>query len=180
MIHFWWRKTLKAALDALKSCYSLVNEEQEVRAIGLVGHIDGLLSHNPWKCSGKNWVSDDPVCPGEDLVLELKSTNYRNYNRIKKEGITPYYEAQIQSYLGASGNKKALFVVKNKDNGDLHSCLVDYNPVVFSHYESKIKEILSSRKAEDIGKDFSLTEEGELVWQCKACPFNSECWKGST
>lgn len=57
-------------------------------------------------------------------ILECKSANDRHFQAFKQAGLRatwPEYYCQVQCYMGYSGLERALVVVQNKNNADLHT-----------------------------------------------------------
>lgn len=160
----WLQKSL------LTMGWQLVDEELEVRiktpkGYELRGHVDGRI---------KSLDNDDQV------LLEVKTMSSASFDRLnkKKEPIEESYQRQMDAYLRGLGTNQAVFLAKNKDNGEL--CFRNYfiqNDLLDARLR-KIDEILDSKEPNQVSRDYEADKNGKIPWNCAYCSFWKPCWEG--
>lgn len=126
------------------------------------GSLDGIIE------------SGVPEAPKARHVAEFKTHNLKSFTELKKDGV---FEAkrrhwcQMQCYMHGTGIARALYVAVCKDNDEMYTERVEYNP----------------QAAEDIidrGHRIAITErmpaplsENPSWYQCKMCPAWSFCFE---
>lgn len=164
------RKALRDGLSLTKSCYQLYCEEEEVELGVLKGHIDGMLVHESEKCGNTGH---------RDMLLEVKSMNDRGFSELKRAGklLSFEYRSQVSAYLRATGVDDALILVKNKNNGDMFTVVYQIEKALLDDRLDVLAKVKESKTPEDVEREYSADENGELPWQCNYCPFTFLCWR---
>jgi hypothetical protein len=122
------------------------------------GHNDGIIENLP-------------DAPKTSHLLEIKTANDKNFNAIKKDGITiakPEYEAQAQGYMKLLKLKRTLFVVVNKNTDERY-----YERVSF---DAKKATLLFDRALDIITSEVPPPQiGGSAFWSCKFCDHYDVC-----
>ena len=127
----------------------------------ITGHVDG------------KYVEDGIAYP-----VEIKSmspnifTSVNSFEDMKKKPWTRSYMVQITLYMLMQGIDKAIFIIKNKSNGELKQLTVDLD---YDLGEACLKA------AEEINKHVvagTLPEKIKDIQVCKDCPFKLICCLG--
>lgn len=101
-------------------------------------------------------------------LLEIKTANADQFKAFKRQGVKhrPEYEAQMQCYMGYSELERGYFVVENKNNQELYTERVYFNPQAFKELQAKAGRILAATEPpEKIGDDT----------ECRFCDFRHSC-----
>ena len=149
-------------------------------------------------CGGFFAGHPDGVIDDSDgaIVLEAKSANTKKFKEFGDKGVAkvyPAYMAQVQLYMGYSGLKRALFVVMKKDNSDLYTEIVPFDPAIATANRNKAARIIQThdgagriyipeRISDDPRSDdckwcryrtpcFSPSEATQTVQSCRSCVF---------
>lgn len=158
----------EAVLQTLKDCGFDITQQQRgyfEAPQKISGHLDTFISH--------------PVLIEKPVPAEIKGLSANNWQSIKsyedmvnnKQWYIRKYVPQLQVYMYLTENEDGLFILKNKQTGQLKFIHVtlDYDLV-----EGLIK------KAEDINEsvDSNLTPDGiDDMSICKGCQFRHVCFK---
>ncbi len=138
------------------------NRQFEVTALGghFAGHMDGCALGIPE--APKTWH-----------VCEFKTAKRKSFEQIKKKGVTkaePKHYAQMQVYMHLTGMKRALYLVKNKDNEELYSERVEYNKTAAKALMDRAERIITSSAPPE------RISEREDWYECKWCDAKTICW----
>lgn len=141
-------------------------EQFEVKAIGghFSGHMDGA-------------ACGIPEAPKAWHVLEFKTHNSKSYRKLQKEGVAkskPMHFAQMQSYMGLTGMKRALYLAVNKDTEELYAERVHFDKASFEALMDKaLRTITSTAPPERISgrPDY---------YECSWCSAHDVCWGSET
>lgn len=105
-------------------------------------------------------------------VLEFKTHNDDSFKKLAKEGVKkakPEHYAQMTVYMGETGMDRAFYLAENKNNSELYSERIEFDPVLFARLKTKFERIIGAREPlERISKDPSF-------YVCKFCDFSSVC-----
>ena len=88
--------------------------------------------------------------PDEETIvlLEVKSANDKRFRELQKErdygGWSETYRWQIHCYMGAMSLTHALVVVVNKNNSEIYSEIIEFDPVIWEKAQEKAKKIICS------------------------------------
>lgn len=111
----------------------------------------------------------------ESVIVEIKTANNSSFNQFVNHGLIKWsesYYSQIQAYMGMSNRQKAVILVINKDNAELHHEWVHFNQ---AHYDNL------RRKAQMISEATTEPErinKSPLFYICSRCSFKSVCHGG--
>jgi hypothetical protein len=123
----------------------------------LSGHIDGWLL-------------------AENIGLDFKSTNTRNFAQVKKTGDVGDYVYQCHVYMRATHSRRWLLVYVNKDTCQLHEQIVEWDDAVWAYIETSLHHLAAPLTDIAPPRAFAPNEKGVLPWQCSYCDFNKHCW----
>ena len=118
---------------------------KDLEAIGCRVHStqkDLVTGHGHIKGHNDGIVDNLPDAPRTPHLLEIKTANEKNFNAIKKDGISiakPEYEAQAQGYMKLLKLKRTLFVVVNKNTDERY-----YERVSFDAKKAKYLAFFAS------------------------------------
>jgi hypothetical protein len=133
------------------------NNEQFGFEDGIIaGHIDGVLED------------------GAPVLIEFKSYNSTRFAALKKAGVKendPTYFTQCQIYMGKMELESCVFMAICKNDCDLYTETIDFDPIEFNWALQRGKEIgamegLPERKYNHISH-----------FKCKLCNWAKDCWK---
>lgn len=113
-----------------------------------------------------------PEAPKSWAVLEVKTHSAKSFTDLKRKGVAeskPQHYAQMQSYMGLLHVERAMYLAVNKDNDELYTEWVHFDPDAFDQMKARARRIIDAK--EPPGK---LSEE-PTHWQCKLCPYYSLC-----
>lgn len=164
--------TEELAIGWLKSAGVKIHKQQAelVNAHGKpIGHIDG--------------IGEDG---GEFFLVEVKSANAKSFNAMVKSGPPDYYFAQVQIYMHHSPQlsrtgarlEKCLFVVLNKDSGELLCLWIPYDAAYAAVQTERMHNIMVSEAMPEASRDYKcamcdhkLTCEGKIPARidCRTC-----------
>lgn len=68
---------------------------------------------------------------GEEMVLEIKSANAKNFGKMKRYGMKkakPVYHTQLNCYLGLTGHQRGLWRVINKETNEIYEETLEFDP----------------------------------------------------
>ena len=125
------------------------------------GSVDGIIE------------SGVPEAPKSRHIAEFKTHNLKSFTELKQKGV---FEAkrrhwcQMQCYMSGTGIKRALYIAVCKDNDEIYTERVEYNPQ-------------AARDIIERGARIVLTErippplsENPSWYQCKMCPAWDFCF----
>jgi hypothetical protein len=104
-------------------------------------------------------------------ILEVKSANGNRFRQLKKVGYQSWsetYYTQTQCYMGYEGFDRALVVVENKDNSDLYTERLYFEPETFLQLKVKALRIITSN---DIPEAAYKAKSKTCQW----CDFKTFC-----
>lgn len=158
----------EAVFERLKRAGFKITETQRAftdRKMNISGHIDGFISH----CD----LIQRPI-PLE--VKGLSSNNWASINSYDdmishKQHYVRKYPAQLQMYMYLSETEVGLFVLKNKQTGQLKFIVVELD---YDYVEEILKKI--ERVNKWCGGDAVPDETTEEIKICQSCAFNHLCF----
>jgi len=113
----------------------------------------------------------------ESAIVEIKTANNSSFNQFVKHGLIKWsesYYSQIQAYMGMSSYHKAVILVINKDNAELHHEWVTFNELHYEQLRNKARMISKATiEPERINKS-------PLYFICNRCQYKSVCHNGTT
>ncbi len=111
----------------------------------------------------------------ESAIVEIKTANNSSFNQFVKHGLQKWsesYYSQVQAYMGMSTYHKAVILVINKDNAELHHEWIVFDSKHYDQLRSKAQMISESNiEPERINKS-------PLFYICSRCSFKSVCHGG--
>lgn len=121
-----------------------------------------------------------------DTLVDFKSASDQGFQKFKKEGllhsVDPFgYIGQLSGYAAAEGKTEALFLVKNKNSGELAEYWIDeFDIDSFKMYLPELQKVLNKDTPPE-EYCYSLKTEGEtnkkyLNNNCRYCPYINQCW----
>lgn len=109
---------------------------------------------------------------GEVYIVEIKTACNSQFNIFKNKSLVGWkmqYYAQIQSYMGIYGIRKAILLAINKDTSDMHEEVVNFDLEYYENLKERAEYILASEDPpEKINKN-------PCFFICKICPFLRIC-----
>ena len=108
----------------------------------------------------------------EPAILEIKTAKNSLFQLFKNKGLqswSPSYYAQVQSYMGMSGYKKAALIAVNKDTSEFHHEWVSFDDTFYS--ELKIKALAIST----IEEPPERINKSPLFLTCQNCSYKGVC-----
>jgi hypothetical protein len=126
------------------------------------GHIDGVLVSGP----------DVMAYPA---LWENKALNNKGFNELVSKGCKiakPLYYAQVQIYMAYMGLERCLFTAQNRDTGEVHYEVIDFDAEFAQRMSDRGVKIIQSRNAEE----FPRIAHDSTDWRCKWCDYRSRCW----
>lgn len=106
-------------------------------------------------------------------VGEFKTHNAKSFAKLLKEGMRPskpQHYAQMQTYMGGSGMKRALYLARNKDTDELYSERVNFDPNFYKLSLERAGRII--RSSAPSAKVASRQDD----WRCRFCDAYTLCW----
>lgn len=158
-------------LDDLRSIGCDVVEVDE--ATGQQFRIELAGGHLRGKMDGK--VTGLPEAPVAEHVAECKSANEKSFKAIVKGPIRetkPEHFAQLQLYLHATGIRRGLYVLANKNTDEIHVERVEYDPVFCLAMVARVERIVAlERPPARLHDDPS----SKAAFACQFCPARAIC-----
>lgn len=127
------------------------------------GHLDG-------------YIHGGPAVPNlaYPCLWESKALGDKSWNDLKKNGLKkskPVYYAQVQVYMGYKDLAQCLFTAINRDTGDIHVEIVDFNSRDCQDYVDKVVRILKTAAPEESPR----LSRDPSDFRCKFCDFRQRC-----
>lgn len=125
------------------------------------GHLDGIIE------------SGVPEAPKKRHIAEFKTHNLKSFSSLKHNGVKKskfQHWVQMQCYMCGTKIDRALYVAVCKDNDEIYTERIEYNPEAAKFFLTRGYEIVKSDKIPPpLGKDASW-------YQCKMCPYCDFCY----
>lgn len=133
------------------------------RVMALGGHFAGSMDG---ACVGL------PEAPKSWHVLEFKTHNEKSFTELVKKGVLaakPQHYAQMQIYMGLTGMERAMYMAVNKNNDELYSERVEFDPVEFAKLMARAERVINANEP-------PLRCSSDPSWFiCKMCDFSEHC-----
>lgn len=123
------------------------------------GHMDGCAVNVPG--GGQQWH-----------VLEFKTHSAKSFAALKKKGVEaakPEHFAQMQWYMGQSSMQRALYMAVNKDDDDLYTERIAFDPAAYERIQAKFAAVIFADEPP------SKISDDAKYYLCNWCPFNGVC-----
>lgn len=120
------------------------------------GHMDALLMLS----------NESPI------VVEIKTAKNSSFNNFKNKGLRIWssaYHAQLQSYMGMSGYRRAVLIAINKDTSEFHHEWVEFDQKFYSELKMRALAIGS------IDEPPERINRSPLFIVCKNCCYRGVC-----
>jgi len=127
------------------------------------GHLDGVIHSGP-KIKGLKYP----------FLWENKALGSKSWNDVVKHGVKkskPVYYAQVQVYMGYETLGYCLFTALNRDTGEIHIELIEFNARDCQTYIDRAVRVVSSANPEELGR----AGRGEDDFKCKFCDYKKRC-----
>lgn len=127
------------------------------------GHFAGSMDG-----CGKGFVE----APEAWHVLEFKTHNDKSFALLEREGVQkakPEHYAQMQTYMGWSGMRRAAYFAINKNTDDIYMERIQYDDTEFERIRAKAKSIIFSEVPPP------RINESPSFYKCKMCAMASVC-----
>lgn len=114
-------------------------------------------------------------------IIDYKTVSQTSFNQFVKHGLFKWrieYYAQLQCYMGFSDQlgkkpvRKAMIFVFNKNNHEIHTECVDFNPDYFEAMREKAKLIVQSEKP-----PMRISDDPDN-FKCRFCDYKDICHDG--
>jgi hypothetical protein len=108
---------------------------------------------------------------------EYKTHNDKQFANLQKSGVAGSHwthYVQMQIYMHLMGLKHSLYLAINKNNDQMYSEIVDYNPEIAKEYLHRAEKIIFAREAPP------RIAQTPGWWRCheKWCDARGVCWEG--
>lgn len=113
-----------------------------------------------------------PELPNENVNLEMKTANDKNFAKIAKDGCLaakPEHYAQQQIEMDFFNLKYSLYVVVNKNDDNIYMELIEYHARTAQIIKEKAQEIIFSSSAP------AKINDDPSWWQCRFCDYKKIC-----
>ncbi len=174
--------------------------EKTFKEMGILIAPELKLTHDELRISGRsdaivwNWLKTDHVVhdtyivllntedeivyegPQSDvLIVELKSINNKNYEKLPKTKPKKEHNMQLQLYMYLTGIRQGVVYYENKDNQEQKYFYVTYDETVVNQIISDIQYIIEHIDSDRLPeRDFS-----PVSFECKYCDFRDLCYPTS-
>lgn len=134
------------------------------------GHIDGIIKKWPADLEIKNFRVQ-----GSSLLWECKSMNSQNWNEFRKHGVLTshfVYYVQVQLYMAYMDLESCLLTALNKNTGELHHEIVEFDKEVAQIYSDRGIQIIKSTEHEEV---LGRISNNRNFVTCKMCNYQKQC-----
>lgn len=100
------------------------------------GHADGMATGIPG--GGRKWH-----------IVEYKTHSEKSFEKLKQAGVKkakPEHYAQMTWYMGKAQLDRALYLACNKNNDELHSERIEFDPAEFARIEARFDRIIFAQE----------------------------------
>ena len=161
--------------------FTLLTEREDGRQFGfytakdadgnprIAGHLDGVITAAP------DWYLR--IGGGTPGLWECKALNNKSWHDLKRNGLKvskPIYYVQMQIYQAYMSltDRPGLFTAMNGDTGEVHSCLVPFDPVSAQAASDRGARVVSSSSPYELARIASKPDD----WRCRMCDWPDRCW----
>lgn len=120
-----------------------------------------------------------PEAPVTPHVVECKSANDKAFKAIVKGPIRdtkPEHYAQLQLYLHATGERRGLYMVANKNTDEIHCERVEYDPAFCLAILARIERVVGAERPPARLFDDPTSK---AAFACQFCPARGICHEGA-
>lgn len=149
--------------------------------VGTLTHVEQQLSKK-YKHKGEIFTVTGHIdgC-WNDILFDIKSMNTFMYKVLNKNFPDSYmhYIYQLTLYMDMLKKKEAVFIFKDKNNGELRIIEMEFDPALLVQALDRIYEVhVGIKKNIKLPKEkHKLMERpyNATAWQCKSCVFRLHC-----
>lgn len=152
----------RIGIDIHSTCMDIDGQSFVDLGCHVGGSVDGIIE------------SGVPEAPKTRHVAEFKTHNLKSFTELKRDGV---FEAkrrhwcQMQCYMHGTGIKRGLYVAVCKDNDELYTERIEYNPYAAKDIVDRGHRIALSERMP------SPLSDNPSWYQCKMCPAWSFCFE---
>lgn len=113
-------------------------DNEQIRVEHFGGHVSGYIDAV---------VLGIPEAPKSWHIVEIKTANEKNFEKIKAEGVRKAkveHYAQMQTYMGLEKIKKAIYICINKNTDEIYTERVKFESAYFKALIAKAKTIIQN------------------------------------
>jgi len=135
-----------------------------------------VFAHGHGNAYSDGRVKNIPDAPKTEHLLEIKTSNTRNFNSFVKHGIEKTnikYWVQIQVYMSLFKMKRCLYIIVNKETDERLYLRIKYDKDVAEEYLERAVTIVNYMSPPP-----GLT--GGATFQCRWCDHKEVCREGAT
>ncbi len=171
--------------------YPKASESDQLHAIWAAGHVFEQLALAGMRVAGlpvygaqDELSGDNPpmlghhdgrtVIDGVESVLEVKSANDARFGRMVAQGVAisdPDYYTQMQIYMHHNSLNQAFYVAVNKNNSDVYTELVDFDPDFTNALLDRLRRVWQITRDQELPEP----EYHKSSQECRRCPFEPLC-----
>lgn len=141
------------------------------------GHQYRINGHNKHYGSAIDGVVKGcPDMPDEAIIAEFKTSNTKNFKKVKENGVRQEkfeHFVQMQQYMGYYKLRAALYIMICKETDELHAEIVHYDEATHLQYFERAGNIIAS----DSPPAQIANTPG--AWACKFCDYKDICHNGA-
>jgi CRISPR/Cas system-associated exonuclease Cas4 (RecB family) len=170
--------------------------EHTFKRMGIMIAPELKLTHDELRISGRsdaivwNWLKKEPVendteieltapdgstvykGPQSDvLIVELKSINNKNYEKLPKTLPKMEHRMQLQLYMYLTGIRQGVVYYENKDTQEQKYFYVEYNPNMVEEIITDIRTIIRHLDAGTLPE----REYQPVSFECRFCDYRDMC-----
>lgn len=131
--------------------------------------VDYFGGHYGGSCDGV--AVDLPGIDGPTL-LEFKTHNAKSFSKLRLHGVAsskPTHYKQMQVYMRGLELQQALYMAVNKDNDELYTEVVTFDPTIGSAAEARAERLIFSRELPP------KLSDRPAYFECRYCTFRNVC-----
>lgn len=154
----WHEERIKEEIKA--DGIAVYAEQEEVRLesanFTLLGHIDGVINDH-----------------GIEKLLEVKSMSQFEFDRWMRGQFSefPQYADQLTAYMVATNLNRALYIVKNRNNGYVDKRNIEGQP---SNFMAIVNRLIAVESTTHLSALVPV-EFDSSSWECKRCEYRQHC-----
>lgn len=151
----------------LDDCDPETGKPRQFRVAAHEGHFGGSLDAQ---------LFDTPDFPGQWILGEFKTHNDKSFKKLLKEGVQkakPEHYAQMQVYMYGRSLPAAMYFAINKNDDDLYTEIVEYDPIFAAALYDKALKIIRAQEPPP------RINESSAWYECQWCDYNVVCHSGA-
>lgn len=157
-------------LQSIGCVVETIDEEtdKQFRVLAFGGHLKGYMD---------GCALGIPEAPKTWHVLEFKTHNAKSFRELVKKGVKgskPQHYAQMMIEMHLTGMKRALYLVRNKDDDDLYSERIRYSKKEGEMLMERAERVITAVSPPD-----RISNRPDF-YQCNWCDAQEICWGTDT